>query len=119
MIAAPFPWASDRYASMGANAVYVGHPLLERVKPTMTREEFAGQFGMDASQPIIGLLPGSRRQEVTHLMPVLLDAARLIYKQVPDAQFIVGVAPTISADMMREYLSAHGELRDRWQSRLA
>ena len=72
VIAAPFPWAAERYAGLGANTVYVGHPLLERVQPKMTREEFAAQFGMDAAKPIVGLLPGSRRHEVIHLMPALL-----------------------------------------------
>ena len=114
LIAAPFPWASERYASMGANAVYVGHPLMERITPTMTRAEFADAFGMDAAKPIIGLLPGSRRHEVTHLMPALLGAAREIYKQVSDAQFVIGVAPSLSSDMMRTYLDAHAELHDRW-----
>ena len=114
VIAAPFPWAAERYAKMGSNAVYVGHPLLERVKPTMTRPEFAAQFGMDPTRPIIGLLPGSRRHEVIHLMPALLGAARLIYNKIPESQFIVGVAPTISAEMMQEYLRGHGELSDRW-----
>ena len=64
----------------------------------MTRAEFAAQFGMDPSKPIIGLLPGSRQHEVSHLMPTLLDAARLIYQKVNDAQFVVGVAPSLSPD---------------------
>ena len=115
-IAAPFPWSAERYRSLGANAVYVGHPLLERVHAVLTREEFAAQFGMDASKPIIGLLPGSRQHEVTHLLPTLLSAATLIYRDVPDAQFVVGVAPSLSSDMMRAYLSNHAELGEQWGS---
>ena len=114
VIAAPFPWSAERYAGLGARAVYVGHPLLERVHAVLTREEFAAQFGMDASKPIIGLLPGSRQHEVTHLLPTLLSAASLMYRDAPDAQFVVGVAPSLSSDMMREYLSGHAELGDRW-----
>jgi lipid-A-disaccharide synthase len=113
LIAAPFPWAAERYQSLGANAVYVGHPLVERVKSSQTREQFAAQFGMDASRPIVGLLPGSRHHEVAHLMPTLLDAARLISAQVADAQFVIGVAPSISEEMMAEYLVGHHDLRDK------
>jgi len=113
VIAAPFPWAAERYKAMGANAIYVGHPLVERVKATMTRAEFAAHFDMEASRPIIGMLPGSRKQEVAHLMPTLLDAARLIAAQVPDAQFVIGVAPNISEQMMAEYLIGHHHLRDK------
>ncbi len=113
VIAAPFPWAAERYNALGANAIYVGHPLVERVKSTMTRTEFAAHFGMDASRPIIGMLPGSRQQEIYHLMPTLLDAARLIYSQIIDTQFVIGVAPNISEEMMAEYLIGHNDLRDK------
>jgi lipid-A-disaccharide synthase len=113
LVATPFPWSETRLRGLGVNAVNVGHPLLERVRATMTREAFAAQFGMDAARPILGLLPGSRRQEVAHLMPTLLDAARLIYQEVPGAQFVVGVAPSISSEMMAAYLRGHTELRER------
>ena len=113
LLIVPFPWAEERYRALGAKVVNVGHPMLERVRSEMTRAEFAGHFGMDPAAPIIGLLPGSRRQEVSHLMPALLDGARRIHRQVKDAQFVVGVAPSISLDMMREYLTDHAEIRDR------
>jgi len=55
-ILVPFDWAETRYRGLGGNAEYVGHPLVERTVSTMTRSDFAAQFGMDASAPIIGLL---------------------------------------------------------------
>lgn len=113
VVATPFQWSADRFNRLGAHAVMVGHPLLERVKSEMSRNEFADQFGMDPTHPIIGLLPGSRKHEVIHNMPALLDAARLIYQKVPDAQFIIGVASSISEEMMAGYLSGHKELRER------
>ena len=113
LLACPFPWAAERYKRLGANAVYVGHPMVERVKAQMTRAEFAAQFGMEPKNPIIGLLPGSRVHEVRHLTPIMLEAARLIYNEVPDAQFVVGVANSISPDMMAGYLSRQTDLRDR------
>jgi lipid-A-disaccharide synthase len=113
VVATPFPWSAERFQSLGVNAVCVGHPLVERVKAVMTREEFCAQFGMNAAQPIIGILPGSRHHEVAHLMPVLLDAARLLYQRVPEAQFVVGVAPSISEEMMAQYLVGQPELGER------
>ena len=113
VLACPFPWAAERYNALGANAVYVGHPILERVQARMTRAEFAAQFGMDANCPIIGLLPGSRTHEVTHHMPLLLEAAKLIYRNVPDAQFIVGVASSISPEMMAGFMAGHTDLSDK------
>ncbi len=114
VIAAPFPWSAERFNRLGANAKYVGHPLMERVRSQMSRIQFADQFGIEPTHPIIGMLPGSRRQEVIHNMPALLDAARIIYEKVPNAQFIIGVAPSISEKMMIEYLSGHKELREKF-----
>lgn len=113
LIASPFPWATERLQRFGAHAVTVGHPLLERAEPQLTRAEFATQFGMEPGHPIIGLLPGSRRHEVHHLMPALLEAARLIHHKVSDAQFVVGVAPSLSLEQMRLLLLHHPYLRDR------
>jgi lipid-A-disaccharide synthase len=113
VIAAPYRWSVEIYQAIGARAEFVGHPLIERVKPVMGRKEFADQFGLDLSRPIVGMLPGSRRHEIVHLMPVLLDAARAIYRQEPGAQFVIAVAPSVSQEMMAGYLSAQTELRDR------
>jgi len=113
VVAVPFEWSFARYRDAGVNAVYVGHPILERVVPAMTRSAFAAAFGMDPSLPIIGLLPGSRKREVEQLMPVMLNSAALIHRRVPEAQFVVAVAPSISAEMMEGYLSGHAELRGR------
>lgn len=113
LLAVPFSWGEERYRKLGCNAKYVGHPLVERVKPEMSREEFAEQFGMSPERPIIGLLPGSREQEVKHLMPTLIDAARLIYSEVKDAQFVIGVAPSISLEMMQGYLRHDPVIADR------
>lgn len=113
LLAVPFEWSAERFRRLGANAVNVGHPLIERAKPSMTRAEFAAEFDMDPTRPIIGLLPGSRLHEVEHILPALLDAARLIHKEVKDAQFVIGVAPNLSPEIVARYLSGQPELLDR------
>src|ERR1051325_339095 len=60
-IATPFPWSAERLKKLGANVEFVGHPLLEIAQPSMSKEQFADVFGLDAERPIIGLLPGSRK----------------------------------------------------------
>jgi lipid-A-disaccharide synthase len=113
LLMVPFPWAEERYRALGANVVNVGHPMLERVRSEMSRAEFAGHFGMDPAQPIIGLLPGSRKHEISHTMPTLIESARRIHREVKDAQFVIGVAPSISLEMLRSYLTNQTELRER------
>lgn len=113
LLAVPFEWSAERFRRLGANAVNVGHPLAERARPSMTRAGFAAEFDMDPSRPIIGLLPGSRLHEVEHILPALLDTARLIHTQIRDAQFVIGVAPNLSPEIITRYLTGQPELSDR------
>jgi len=113
VLVVPFEWSAQRLRSLGANAISVGHPIVERTIVAAGRSDFAGRFGIDPTKPIIGLLPGSRMHEIEHLMPVLIGAARIIYSSVRDAQFIIGVAPGISQEHVAKYLSVDRDLRDR------
>lgn len=106
LLVVPFSWSAERFQNMGACAVNVGHPVLERVKPRYTREQFADMLGLSLHQPIIGLLPGSREHEVKHLMPVMVKSAYQITRTLPDAQFVVGAAPTLSLDLLRSRISS-------------
>lgn len=98
-IATPFPWSAQYLASLGGQVAFVGHPLLDAVRPKCTASEFAQSLGLDATQPIVGLLPGSRRFEMTYNIPVMLEAAARIRQRLPNAQFVFALAPT--ADLNR------------------
>jgi lipid-A-disaccharide synthase len=112
-LAVPFAFAEEHYKALGANAVTVGHPMVERVRPSIGKAEFCARFGLDPNRAIVGLLPGSRRAEVRNLMPAMLESARLIYAGSPDVQFIVGVAPSISAEMVAAFLARRERLTER------
>jgi lipid-A-disaccharide synthase len=94
-----FPFEVPIYEAAGVDVTWVGHPLLDQVKPLLTREEAAKRFDLDPGQRIVGLLPGSRPHEVERLLPVFLDAARLMRQTMPDVQFVVARAPGLS-DML-------------------
>jgi lipid-A-disaccharide synthase len=103
-LAAIFPFEADVYREAGANVTFVGHPLLDIVKPSMSRADAYSFFTADPNNPIVLLLPGSRTQEITNLLPVMLAAAEKIVKQVPDCQFYLPVATTISREMLQNIL---------------
>jgi lipid-A-disaccharide synthase len=84
-VATPFPWSEDALRRAGVDARFVGHPLVDVVEPKCSTEEFREAFGLSDFKPIIGLLPGSRRQEVQHILKVQLQAAKQIKKQFPNA----------------------------------
>ena len=87
-----FQFEIEIYEKEGIPVEFVGHPLLEVVKSRMSRQEFCSQAGLSPEKPILGLLPGSRRQEVEKILPVMVEAARVIREKMPDVQPVVGMA---------------------------
>ena len=75
-----FPFEVPLYEAAGVDVEWVGHPLLDIVKPTLTKEKAFQQFGLDPNGRTVGLLPGSRIREVERLLPPLLGSAYLLQK---------------------------------------
>ncbi|HEY2857736.1 MAG TPA: lipid-A-disaccharide synthase [Terracidiphilus sp.] len=73
-----FPFEEPFYRQRGVNAEFVGHPLAELPLPSIGREEFARQNGLDSDQTWIGLLPGSRAKEIRDNLPEMLAAANVL-----------------------------------------
>ena len=91
-IVTPFPWSEALLRSEGADAHFVGHPLLDLVKPTLADTDFYGRFGLDPARPIVALLPGSRRGEIQHILPALVGASGEIGRRIPGVQFVLALA---------------------------
>lgn len=73
-----FPFEPTLYNNGQQRAEFIGHPLLDVVRPTRSREETRARYGLDATRPLLALLPGSRKKEVQHLLaPALAAAQRL------------------------------------------
>lgn len=86
------PFEKEWYAKNGFERVeYVGNPLAREVHPTLSKEEFCDKHGLDASRPIVALLPGSRRTEITRILPLLLETADKLSSQVEGFQSVVAL----------------------------
>jgi lipid-A-disaccharide synthase len=109
-ICAVFPFEAEVYREAGACVCYVGHPLLDMVHSSASKEEFLPKIDLDATRPLFALLPGSRQQEIRLLLPSMLQAADLIAQQVPDAQFALPMAHTISQQLVDYYITSHPQL---------
>jgi len=90
-----FPFEVPLYEAAGVDVEWVGHPLLDIVKPALSKEMAFQQFGLDPRRRTIGLLPGSRIHEIERLLPSLLASAHLLQKEIPDLQFVIPLAPGI------------------------
>ena len=105
-----FPFEVDFYARHGIEARFVGHPLLDLIdmhKVRMNAELLRHGVKIPKKKKVVGLFPGSRRGEITRLMPRMLDAAREIQKRMPDVVFLVGCAPWFNPDRYKASIKDH------------
>jgi lipid-A-disaccharide synthase len=105
MMAVIFPFETAYYDAEQVPVRYVGHPSVDKVHANHSRAENCLRFGLDEHKPVIGLLPGSRANEIKRLLPVMLVAAELLQLEFPDAQFILPQADSISDALLNTYLS--------------
>ena len=91
------PFEKDYYERAGVEVEYVGHPLLDSVRVTATREEFCARHGLDPSNPIVALMPGSRHSEMKYILPPMVETAKILNRSHPHFQFILPLARTFQA----------------------
>jgi lipid-A-disaccharide synthase len=110
LMLAILPFERDWYAARGVSHVeFVGHPLAGLHAPRESREAFRARHNLDPSRPTVALLPGSRRKEFERIMPFMLDAAALVSKKLPDAQFVVALASRRSYGEAASLVASHPE----------
>ncbi|MCK5897609.1 MAG: lipid-A-disaccharide synthase [Methylococcales bacterium] len=100
-----FPFETAYYEAENIPVAYVGHPSVDKVKPLYTKTEARTLFGLNADDPIIGLLPGSRVNEIKRMLPVMLEAVVIIQKVFPEAQFLLPQADSISDVLLKPFLN--------------
>jgi len=97
------PFEVDFYKSYNYPIEYVGNPLLDAIDAQLNRGELLDDFLKRHDlphKPIIGLLPGSRRQEIKGLLPMMLR----LKPHFPEYQFLISAAPGISEDYYEQFM---------------
>lgn len=107
-VACIFPFEYDVYKEAGAPVEFVGHPLLDIVHPSMSKEEAQAWAGKEQGKKLVLLMPGSRLMEIDKMLPTLLAGAKLLKQQLPDVQFAMPRAGTIPLAMLKEKIAASG-----------
>ncbi len=103
-VAVILPFEQAFYAKYSYAVDFVGHPLLDSVRPQKNPEQFRRELGIEPDQRLIGLLPGSRGKEIVSLLPDFLAAAALLAEKQPKLSFLLPQAPPIDLAL----LAAHG-----------
>ena len=91
-----FPFETELYAASGLRAVFVGHPMIERLETQ--------KIDTHRDRNLIGLFPGSRSREVRKIFPVMMEAARRLLQLNPTLRFQVAAASEELAHEMDEML---------------
>jgi len=99
-LAVLFDFEVDFFSRYGLDTVFVGHPLVDQLR-IPPREDFYRRFGLCPDQPLLALLPGSRNQEISHLLPPLLETAARLQARHPELQVAVALADTVTEERLR------------------
>ncbi len=105
MMAVIFPFETAYYETENVPVRYVGHPSVDKVIPRFTKAEALKNFSLNSDAPIIGLVAGSRANEIKRLLPVMLAAAEQLKVDFPNAQFIFPQADSLPDDLIQRYLN--------------
>ena len=109
LLLAILPFEPGWYKERGVEHVrFVGHPLVGEVRARSTRAEFCARHQLDATRPLIALLPGSRHKELERILPPMLDAVSLLSQSRADAQFVIALAPGRETAEAQAHVDAAG-----------
>ena len=105
MMAVIFPFESAYYEAENVPVRYVGHPSVDKVIPKLSKQDALSAFHLDSNAPIIGLVAGSRVNEIKRLLPIMLSAAHQLKTRFPTCQFVLPQADAISDALIQFYLN--------------
>jgi lipid-A-disaccharide synthase len=100
------PFEESFYSQRGVKVDYVGHPLLDSAPP---RQDLDRLGGMPEGSPVVGLLPGSRKEEIRSLLPVMLRAVDILRDRYPQIRCRLSLAPTIAPGFLQRFIPASSE----------
>jgi lipid-A-disaccharide synthase len=98
-----FPFEEAIYQRAKIDVTFVGHPLIDLATPRLSREAFLKKLNLDASKPVLALLPGSRTNELARLAPVIAEAVPRIAARVPGVQFVIARAPNLDDGLFEPF----------------
>jgi len=102
-----FPFEADLYNESGLRTIFVGHPMIERLRERKIDPPSPGSgvAGIQRNSDLVGLFPGSRAREVRKIFPILIETARELRRSKPNLRFEVAAASDELARQVEAMLS--------------
>jgi lipid-A-disaccharide synthase len=95
------PFEPKFYEAHGVNAKFVGHPLADMIPQSVDKAAARAKLGLPADKPVLAVLPGSRRSEVTRLAAPFMATAAWLKRERPDIAITVALASDSAAELFR------------------
>jgi lipid-A-disaccharide synthase len=108
-----FPFEQKIYDEAGIAATYVGHPLATSIPTQHDTTAARRRLGLPAEDPVVALLPGSRRAEVEYIAPPFIGAAMRMLAREPQLRFVLPVADARLRALLAPAMAAAGAAADR------
>jgi lipid-A-disaccharide synthase len=105
-----FPFEEKIYRDAGVPVDFVGHPLVDTVRATMSRHEFATRYGLDSTRPMVTILPGSRPNEIAQNYGRIVAACERL-AQPGNVQFVHAVAHGLSPEFCARFVRPSIEIK--------
>ena len=106
VVALPFEKAI--YDRAGLDCRYFGHPLVEIARPESDRRQARDNLGAVEGQRVVALFPGSRSSEIKHILPHMLEAAKILAGRFADLRFYLALAPTVEKSRIEREIAKSG-----------
>jgi lipid-A-disaccharide synthase len=107
-LAAILPFEPAFYSGLDIEVEYVGNPLLDEAVVVQSPDVLLAKYEGEEGGPVIGLFPGSRRNELRYNLETILEAAALVLKEEPRARFLLPVASSLGRQTFENLLSGSG-----------
>ncbi|HTL28398.1 MAG TPA: lipid-A-disaccharide synthase [Tepidisphaeraceae bacterium] len=102
-VASIVPFEEPYFRQHGVNATFVGHPLFDQISAPHARD---GEARFPDHPPIVGVIPGSRKSEVKQNLPHLIEVAKRIRDEFPNARFLIPTTPAVHSTVL-EFMEKH------------
>ena len=98
------PFEKSFYGDRGIDVDFVGNPLLDQVHTNLPPGVFRARNNIPADAKVIGIMPGSRKQEIVRLLPIFLQVARMLNEKISKCVFLLPLATTITEAYLEEHI---------------
>jgi len=90
------PFEKEFYKKVGITVDYVGHPIMDWIPKDLDKNELKYFFDARTAFPILGILPGSRKEEIKNILPIMVDTLKLLNKRYKNIKAYLPLADTLN-----------------------